>query len=119
MYTGSIKPTDQRGIAAAQAVFDKAGIQPFEAARDTLLCALIAIIESEEASMRPGKTVVVHNFTFLDTNTIEPRLGVGKRTAGKIEENKHDIVPGSVETVDASLVDDTGKYRPEWKQRGL
>jgi hypothetical protein len=95
LYTGSIKPTDQRGIAAAQAVFDKAGIQPFEAARDTLPCALIAIIESDEASMRPGKTVVVHNFTFLDTKTIEPRLGVGKRTAEKIEENKHDIVPGT------------------------
>ena len=64
--------------------------------------------------MSSGKTVVVHNFTFLDTNTIEPKRGVGKRTAEKIVQNKHDIIPGTAETVDASLVDDTGKYRPEW-----
>jgi hypothetical protein len=64
--------------------------------------------------MSTGKTVVVHNFTFLDTNTIEPKRGVGKRTAAKIKQNEHDIIPGTAETVDASLVDETGKYRPEW-----
>jgi hypothetical protein len=62
--------------------------------------------------LSPGKTVVVHNFTFLDTNIIEPKLGASKRTAEKIEQNKHDIVSGTAETVDASLVDDTGKYHP-------
>ena len=64
--------------------------------------------------MSSGRTVVVHNFTFLDTNTVEPKRSIGKRTAEKIEQNKHDIVPHTAETVDACLVDDTGKYRPEW-----
>ena len=87
-------------------------------ARDTLPGTPFVIFESEAAPMSTGKTVVVHNFTFVDTNTIAPKLGAGKCTAEKIVQNKHDIVPGTAETVDTSLVDDTGKYRPEWAAGG-
>jgi hypothetical protein len=72
---------------------------------------LTDIVAPKDAAL---KSVVVHNYTILDTKTAEPKPGPGKRTAEKIEQNKHAIVPGTAEAVDAHLIDDTGKYRPEW-----
>src|ERR1700674_195861 len=72
---------------------------------------LTDIVAPKDAAL---KSVVVHNYTILDTKTAEPKPGPGKRTAEKIEQNKHTIVPGTADAVDAHLIDDTGKYRPEW-----
>ena len=64
--------------------------------------------------MASGKTIIVHNFTYLDTDTVELRRGPSKRTAEAIIRNKHNIVPNTAEVVDAALVDNEGRYRPEW-----
>jgi hypothetical protein len=72
---------------------------------------LTEIVAPQNAAV---KSVVVHNYAVLDTKTSKPELGPRKRTAEKIEQNKHSIVPGTAEAVNAYLIDDTGQYRPEW-----
>ena len=50
-----------------------------------------------------------------DTNDIRPV----KATAEAIERFKGTIVEGTAETIDASILDGQGVYRPEWSGRSL
>ena len=63
--------------------------------------------------------VTVHSYRIYDgandTNDIRPV----KATAEAIERFKGTIVEGTAETIDASLLDGQGVYRPEWTREEL
>lgn len=60
-----------------------------------------------------GNTVIVHGFQRYNTGKGENEVSRYKATPKAIERLKCAIVKGTAETVDASLLDDLGRYKPQ------
>jgi len=56
--------------------------------------------------------VTVFNHEFVDAINGYPKIAPSKRTAENIAFLKHTIIEGTAETVDASLLDDLGRFFP-------
>jgi hypothetical protein len=62
--------------------------------------------------MITAKTAIVYSHQFTDPHTGYGKIAPSKRTAEGIELIDGWIIDGTAETVDASLIDSVGKYRP-------
>jgi hypothetical protein len=60
------------------------------------------------------KTIIVHSFEFTHPRTGYPERGAHMRTEASVDLLDGWIVSDTAKAVDASLVDDTGRFRPEW-----
>ncbi len=63
--------------------------------------------------MASTETAVVHNFKKWNIAEDEYEVSRFKATAEAVERAGSEIIGGTAETVDASLLDDTGRYRPD------